>query len=187
MIVGIDYSITCPTICLMPFDDDSFSSCKFLSIYGKKAFSVDNISNIEQIPTSEYDIERFKHNAIKTIDFIQEYCVYPLIVLEDYAFAGKGKVFNIAENCGILKLGLYENGLDYITIAPTAVKKFATGKGNANKNDMLSTFEEQTGIDLFKMLNMERKEKIPHPIEDIVDSYFMAKYGKTLKGESSNG
>ena len=63
-------------------------------------------------------------------------------------------------------------------IAPTALKKFAAGKGNADKCVMHAAFKEQTGIDL--MVSMEKESKdCGSPVSDIVDSYFLARYAIT--------
>ena len=47
-----------------------------------------------------------------------------------------GSLFQIAENCGILKYRLQEENLPYSTVVPSVVKKGATGKGNADKDMM---------------------------------------------------
>jgi Holliday junction resolvasome RuvABC endonuclease subunit len=60
------------------------------------------------------------------------------------------------------------------TIAPTAVKKDAVGRGNANKQDMIDKFIQETNIDLYKELDCRTN----NPISDIVDSYFICKHGK---------
>jgi Holliday junction resolvasome RuvABC endonuclease subunit len=62
-----------------------------------------------------------------------------------------------------------------VSVAPTEVKKFATGKGNAKKDDMLEAFIIQTGVDPRVVLDYYGET----PISDIVDSYFICNY----KGE----
>ena len=61
----------------------------------------------------------------------------------------------------------------YDTIVPGVVKKYASGKGNADKQLMYDSFEH-TKIDLMKMFDME---KLNNPVTDIVDSYYIAKVG----------
>ena len=96
-------------------------------------------------------------------------------MLEDYSFGSKGRVFHIAENTGLLKHKLFKAGIPFIVVAPTTVKKFATGKGNANKEKMYECFTEQTGVDLRKQLDTT----VEHPISDIIDAFYIAKYGYT--------
>ena len=66
-------------------------------------------------------------------------------MIEDYSFGSKGRVFNLAENCGLLKYMLFKKGYRFFTVPPTVVKKFATGKGNANKEAMVKAAQEKYG------------------------------------------
>ena len=98
------------------------------------------------------------------------------IFIEGYSFGSKGQaIFQIAENCGILKYRLdYEKDFIYDTIVPSVVKKFASGKGNADKEKMYDSFKKETKIDLKKIFDME---KLNNPVTDIIDSYYIARCG----------
>ena len=95
------------------------------------------------------------------------------VAIEGYAFGAVGRVFQIAENCGLLKYKLWKQGIPYSVPAPTEIKKFATGKGNANKDMMLDSFKEETGVDIRVKLDIIKGY---NPISDIVDAYFIAKF-----------
>jgi Holliday junction resolvasome RuvABC endonuclease subunit len=99
----------------------------------------------------------------------------PQIFIEDYSFGSKGKVFHIAENTGILKHKLWEIGYKFTTIAPTAIKKFATGKGNSDKEKMYGAFLQETKVDVAKLLFPDKK--LSSPMTDIVDAFYIAKFG----------
>lgn len=86
-----------------------------------------------------------------------------------------GRVFNIAENAGLLKHYLWKSDMYYNVVPPTVIKKFATGKGNANKEKIQESFIEETGINIKEMLNMTDKQW--NPSSDIIDSYYICKYG----------
>ena len=90
--------------------------------------------------------------------------------MEDYAYAATGRVFHIAENMGILKYELKSKGFNYTTIPPTVIKKFATQKGNASKDLMLESFQKEKST-----LNLIQDSG--NPASDIIDSYFICKYG----------
>ena len=62
----------------------------------------------------------------------------------------------------------------YDTIVPSVVKKYASGKGNADKQLMYDSFKEHTKQDLLKLFDMG---KLNNPVTDIVDSYYIAKVG----------
>ena len=96
--------------------------------------------------------------------------------MENYAYGATGRVFNIAENTGILKKQLREAGFKYTVIPPTVIKKYATGKGNASKDLMYETFLSETQVDLQSQLS-PKSTKISNPVSDIVDSYYICKTG----------
>ena len=95
--------------------------------------------------------------------------------MEGYSLGSTGMVFNIAENLGLLKHYLYKWNYDYTSVPPTVIKKFATGKGNANKQLLQDVFEENTGYYIKKKLSLTDKQW--NPSSDIIDSYFICKYG----------
>ena len=89
-----------------------------------------------------------------------------------------GRVFNIAENTGILKYRFWNLGIKYAIVPPTVIKKFATGKGNANKERMQEVFESEHSIRLKEEL--KQTEKQWNPSSDIIDAYYICKYGVNL-------
>ena len=101
--------------------------------------------------------------------------------LEGYAFATSAQagVRSIAENTGLLKHKMWKNKIPFKTYPPTVIKKFATGKGNSNKELMYEAFVDEllTPIDLKELLTPKAK-KVISPISDIVDSYFITKCGE---------
>ena len=90
----------------------------------------------------------------------------------------RGKVFHIAENTAILKYRFHTHQLRWGALPPMSLKKFASGKGNSDKEKMYAAFLEDAKIDLKKLFN-SKGDKITNPISDIVDSYYLAKYLKT--------
>ena len=61
-------------------------------------------------------------------------------------------------------------GLHFATTI--VIKKFATDKGNANKELMLEAFEKDTGVNLELLFDTKSKS----PITDVADAYFVCKY-----------
>lgn len=57
--------------------------------------------------------------------------------LEGYAYGAVGHVFELGEVGGVTKVTLLEAGIEFRTVAPVQLKKFATGYGSASKDDML--------------------------------------------------
>lgn len=171
VIAGIDYSITSPSICIHDGDDWSYENCKFF-FFGKKP--LDNRYSASEYPKWKKDQERFQKLTAWTISCLDNYKI-DTVYIEDYAFGAKGRVFHIAENTGLMKYALYVQGLQFNLISPTTIKKFATGKGNAKKDSMVEFFKTDTGVDIFSKLGV--KEGQMTPSSDIVDSYWVCKYG----------
>lgn len=61
-----------------------------------------------------------------------------LIVYEQPAVYSKFPNMVAGEMIGVLKLFCEEKGIDYRSYAPTAIKKFGTGKGGASKEVMIN-------------------------------------------------
>src|SRR5210317_1520150 len=176
-IVGIDYSLNSPAICIAG-DDFDFDKCSFHFLTSKKKYIGQFGKNIFGYEHKEYNtpIERFTNISTWALDTIHKHkSDTAKVFIEGYSFGSKGQaVFQIAENCGILKYRLQEFGIDYETVVPSVVKKGATGKGNADKDLMYESFCKETNTDLKKVFDVQ---KIGNPVSDIVDSYYIAKVG----------
>jgi len=175
---GIDYSMSCPCITVFSGEEFKLENCKIYYLTDNKKYQKKFYGGIiEGLPIPKYtsNEERF--------DFISAIFMYIInsnevtsIGIENYAFAGKGLVFNIAENTGLLKHKIWKlYGNPVSVYAPAQVKKMATGKGNADKNSMYQAFLDETKLDLVKELAYT-KSTIDSPIGDIVDSYFICKH-----------
>ena len=75
----------------------------------------------------------------------------------------------------MFKHKLWEEQRKFGVYAPTVIKKFATGKGNANKEMMIEAFESETGVDIREKCGIINKSW--NPITDVVDAYYICKYG----------
>jgi len=172
-IVGIDYSMTSPAVTVIM---DNRATCRFLtSVKRNQTSGVCEMLAWHGDPYPDYK------TAEERFDLISEWAVLQcidadVIVLEDYAMGAKGKVFHLGENCGLLKHKLWQRGLKFETVAPTALKKFASGKGNSDKCAMLNAFVKETGIDLMKQMDKESKD-CGSPVSDVVDSFYLAQWG----------
>lgn len=62
-----------------------------------------------------------------------------LVVLEGYAFSRPNQAHQIGELGGVIRVMLREQGVPWLAIPPAKLKKWATGKGNAQKDAMIAT------------------------------------------------
>lgn len=177
--IGIDYSMNSPAICVIKHGFMSFYFLSSVKKYqGKFSYFHGHV-----YPEWTQPEERFDKISNWVLDCITEACGpekglnEPMkVTLEGYSMGSKGKVFHIAENTSILKHKLWQHNIPVETPAPTSIKKFATGKGNSDKARMYECFVAETGIDLENLLGGDRSN---NPISDIVDSYYICKFGIT--------
>ena len=168
--IGIDYSLTSPAICV------NDGNLMFYYLTSKKKWIGKQSENIIGYEHKEWKdpIERFTYISDFAIEIIKQ-TQNPEIYIEGYSFGSKGQgVFQIAENCGILKYRLLEEKFGYNTVVPSVVKKGATGKGNADKDLMYEAFVKEVKIDLKQLFDTE---KVGNPLSDIDDSYYIQKVG----------
>lgn len=164
--------MSCPAITVGPGPD--FSKCKtfYYTTEKKHARVLDHgIYGMMGIPY-ESEQERFDNISDWAMAILNKFGI-KTVCLEGYSMGSKGKVFNIAENTGLLKYKMWQAGIEVCTPAPTSVKKHFCGKGNAKKGDMHDAFVMQTGVDVAELVG---KSKDTSPVSDIVDSYAMLDY-----------
>ena len=90
------------------------------------------------------------------------------VAIEGYAFARANQAHQIGELGGVLRLFLHEQNIPFVEIAPSAVKKFATGKGNAQKHEVAAHVQKRWNV-MFKT-------------NDETDAYVIARIGTVLAG-----
>ena len=176
MIIGVDYSLTSPAVCLFQGGDFTFENCKYFYLSSVKKTLRDN-EHFKGTMYPEYSnaLQRYNNISKWVLGIVEEYNV-TRVYIEDYAFAAVGKVFHIAENTGVLKYRLWkEYGILAEAVPPTVIKKAASGKGNANKEAMQQAFTNETGFNLKEYLQLTDSQW--NPSSDIIDSYYICKFG----------
>lgn len=175
-VLGIDYSLTSPALCVYhgagDFNLENISFHYLTDV--KKSIQTKDYLNGKQYPSFESQEQRYHQISNWVLDVVNEYQINSVFI-EGYAFNAVGRVFQIAENTGVLKYRLNLTGLEPITVPPTVIKKYATGKGNANKEKMDEAFTSETGVNLKQALQLTDKQW--NPSSDIIDSFYICKYG----------
>lgn len=71
----------------------------------------------------------------------------PMVCIEGYSFGSRNsQAHSIGELGGVVRLTLWKRNIPWVDIPPTCRAKFATGKGNAAKNEVVSAISARTGI-----------------------------------------
>lgn len=151
----------------------------------------ENIVNLKEYENDNHLKEFYKtKNFIAVLDKIYEIIksnvnkknanIY--IVQEGISYGSSLRTKSIFDLAGLnymLRYKLLEfsrkfDNFRFWIIPPTEIKKFATGKGNANKEFMIATFKA-----IYPKFDLPK-------IDDVCDAYFMARYAKKLSENIQN-
>ena len=147
-IVGIDPSFTRTGMCILEGENHSFlsiSSDKHLNTFDRQKAILSGVcSNLKK---------------------------YDIVMLEEFGvsarFAPSGKFCERIELCGMLKLVLPKmTYLPWLSIFPSMLKSFATGKSTAHKEDVLDA--------------IEKRWKVKPANNDEGDAFVLAQYTKSV-------
>lgn len=126
------------------------------------------------IATAEKGPKRLDLISSAISDIVKEEEI-AVVIIEGYSFASRsGQAFSIGELGGVVRTTLYRMGIPFIEIPPTCRAKFATGKGNASKNEVVSSISAKTGI-IFRNPGAD----------DQCDAWILLEMAKTYLGISS--
>lgn len=71
----------------------------------------------------------------------------PRVVLEGYSMASRNsQAHATGELGGVIRVTLFSSGIPYVVVPPTCRAKFATGRGNASKSEVVSAVSARTGL-----------------------------------------
>lgn len=96
-----------------------------------------------------------------------------IIIIENFAYMAQGQY--VIQLGGIgwgIRMALIRRGHQYIEVAPGQLKKFATGKGNTKKENMILPLYEKWGFE--------------HSSDNVRDAYVLAQIGRALKYKKVN-
>jgi len=121
---------------------------------------------------------QFNHNigqisfmTRKIDDFLKD-CDY--VALEDFAFAGVGRLTDLAESVGMIKSALYKRQIPMRMYNIFVIKKFALGKASTDKDLMvykfIDSYKNKLKSDLSKI---DDNSLFKNPYNDIIDAFFI--------------
>lgn len=83
----------------------------------------------------------------EVVDFLDTHNSKLFVCVEGYSFGSKqSHAHSIGELGGVIRVALHERHIPFVDIPPTCRAKFATGKGNASKSEVVSAISARTGI-----------------------------------------
>lgn len=145
-ILGLDVSLT----------STGYSGCGLMGTITSKNKGVQRLEDISQ-SVSEL-LSRTPSDVVVTI--------------EGYSFASRNsQAHSIGEVGGVVRLTLFRHHVPFIEVPPTSRAKFATGKGNASKNEVISSVSARTGITW-----------VGKGADDEVDAFILEEMGLVVQG-----
>ena len=197
--VGIDPSINSTGITIARYENDVEVEIKFYIIKNGKltkreSAANDSIDNFEYIIYNKIDLTQFKDdnhvfeyyktkNMVEVVNTIydlilnevKKYTSTVNVVIEGISYGSSIRtksVFDLAGLNYMIRYKLITGDIQHLNLSiatPSNIKKYATGKGNANKESIMT---------IFKYIFPEM-QNIPK-LDDIADSYFMAMFSRDI-------
>ena len=204
--VGIDPSINSTGITIARYENDVEVEIKFYIIKNGKltkreSAANDSIDNFEYIIYNKIDLTQFKDdnhvfeyyktkNMVEVVNTIydlilnevKKYTSAVNVVIEGISYGSSIRTKSIFDLAGLnymIRYKLITSDIQHLNLSiatPSNIKKYATGKGNANKESIMT---------IFKYIFPEM-QNIPK-LDDIADSYFMAMFSRDIELDKKNG
>lgn len=198
--IGIDPSINSTGITIARYENNVEVEIKFYIIKNGKltkreSAANDSIDNFEYIIYNKIDLTQFKDdnhvfeyyktkNMVEVVNTIydlilnevKKYTSAVNVVIEGISYGSSIRtksVFDLAGLNYMIRYKLITSDIQHLNLSiatPSNIKKYATGKGNANKESIMT---------IFKYIFPEM-QNIPK-LDDIADSYFMAMFSRDIE------
>jgi len=98
-----------------------------------------------------------------------------VVFVEGYSFASRNShAHALGELGGVIRVALHEAEIPFVEVPPTCRAKFATGKGNASKSEVVSAISARTSLIWDGPGN-----------EDRCDAWILQEMGRTILGQST--
>jgi len=121
---------------------------------------------------TEKEITSNASDPLRMIEIIEslldEIKITDLICVEGFSYGSRGRGVSFQFGLGhALRIELYKNNFNYLIVTPSQVKKYATGKGNTSKDNMI--------LPIFKKWGFE------HDSDNVRDAFVLAKIAEGIR------
>lgn len=172
-VAGIDFSLSCPAMCVHVGDVWHIDNCQFFYLYSVKKW-LKNVPKLQSRDFETFTIHEQRLDWITSwfLDILKSFD-HPEVFIENYSYTAQSSSTHVlAEGCGLLKHKVWKSNFKLKTLPVTAIKKFASGKGNASKDVMCDAFVNE-GTWVCRLLDCLGKS----PLADVADAYYISKMG----------
>jgi len=126
--------------------------------------------------TNTKNVAKGSNRIVKIMNWLDGYDYSDIthVCIEGYAFGMKAQAGNYdrAELVGTMKLFFLKKGKPLIICPPSTLKKFVTGKGNADKEEMVDAVFQRWGYDI--------------PCHDEADAFGLSMFGEACLGSKGS-
>lgn len=99
------------------------------------------------VQTDKTGVQRLVELSEQILKLIAMTTVDPIVIIEGYSFASRNShAHSIGELGGVVRVALYKENIPIVDVPPTIRAKFATGRGNAGKTEVMSAVSARTGL-----------------------------------------
>jgi len=178
---GIDYSYTSPAFTLYDSSTKLYKTHYLTKTKRCQGIFKSPKGNYELIGEPSYEgiingSQRYYTIAKWVLEELQPYDIQTILI-EGYSLGSKGsRVFDIAENAGMLKYALLDSGYDIVVKSPKEIKKWFCGNGSVGKYTVEKVFNLTTGFDIRDVI----LSKAENPVSDICDSFAMCEMARSV-------
>lgn len=123
------------------------------------------VAHEEEITSNKTDPSRM----IEIIDQVMQHInKKDIIAIEGFSYGSRGRGIDFQFGLGhAMRIKLFEQGYDYLIVTPSQVKKYATGKGNTSKDNMI--------LPIYKRWNYE------HESDNVRDAFVLSQIAYATK------
>ncbi|MED5362248.1 MAG: hypothetical protein VX760_06850 [Actinomycetota bacterium] len=97
------------------------------------------------------------------------------VIMEGYSYGSRTRAHALGELGGVMKVALDEAWIPYVIVPPTSRAKFATGRGNAGKAEVISAVSFRT-----------QRSWSGKGVEDRIDAWVLREMGLQRLGRSEH-
>lgn len=123
-----------------------------------KTYPVNPAVGLKEAPQGQLAPDRFKGDEDERIEWLRKKVKAnirkfqpSIIVIEGHSFGSQGRAKTVlSELAGVIKNQILRLDMIYVVVAPTSLKKYATGNGKASKVEMIHAakqFDRTLGTD----------------------------------------
>lgn len=125
-----------------------------------------------KVLTEKEITSKIKQDPQRMIDLTEQVLSHlekdDVIAIEGFSYGSKGKGIAFQFGYGYsVRIALYTNDFNYLIVTPSQVKKFATGKGNASKDNMILPIYKKWGYE--------------HESDNVRDAFVLAQIARATK------